>query len=262
MEVADRIMPGRACHAMLPLLVAACSAAAGPGTADALARYRRAFEQAAGDHIVAAQPRAAVGALARQHAVVWLGDHHYSERLHELQRDVLTSLHTGDRPLLLLLEAIGEQDESIVADYLAGAVDEARLRLVMRRRWAGSWLDDESLDAPHYRAMLRFARERRVPVHALEPTPRLRFADRDGHIAATVRRLAAAHPDHRLVVVLGQAHLLGDGDVVGRTGLGGLVVGGLPPAALCAAAPAPPRAGMLLCSDGGVWWFGELLAGA
>jgi hypothetical protein len=84
-------------------------------------------------------------------------------------------------------------------------------------------------------------------------------------MAARVRELAAAHPGHLVVIVVGQTHLLGDGDLVGRTGLPGVVVGGEPTGPLRGAvaptAPTAPTAGFV-ASDGGVWWFADLLAAA
>jgi hypothetical protein len=254
-------MPGRVRCAILLLAAAACSAPlAWRPAGSALAAYRQSFEDAVGQQIVGDAPLTDIVAMAQDRAVVWLGDHHYSDRLHVLQRDLLTRLQRSGRPLLLLLEAIGEQDEPAVADYVAGRTNEEQLRTRTRRRWPGSWLDDEELDAPHYRALLAFARHHAIPVRALEPTPRLPLAARDAHIAATVRTTAAAHPDRLLVAVLGQAHLLGIGDVVGRSGLPGLVIGGIPPASLRAAAPASSARDRLHRSDGGVWWFGALLA--
>lgn len=255
-------MPARLRGAILMLAAAGCTSPGAAEPAAVLAAYRQSFEVAAGSRLVAALPQAQLPALAADVRIVWLGDHHYSERLHRLQRGVLDRLLATGRPLALLLEAIGEQDEPLIAAYVAGAVDERALRVRMRRRWPGSWLDDEMLDAPHYRALLAFARAHGLPVRALEPTPRLPLAQRDGVIAANVRRAAAELDGHLLVAVLGQAHLLGDGDVVARTGLPALILGGVPPAGLRAAGPREPAIGWLYRSDGGVFWFSDLFAAA
>ncbi len=254
-------MPSHVLCAILLLAATACSTPlAWRPAGGSLAHYRQSFEDAVGQQIVAEASLTDIVAMAQDHAVVWLGDHHYSDRLHVLQRDVLTLLQQSGRPLLLLLEAIGEQDGPAVADYVAGRTNEEQLRTRMRRRWPGSWLDDEELDAPHYRALLAFARHHAIPVRALEPTPRLPLAARDARIATTVRTIAAEHADRLLVAVLGQAHLLGVGDVVARSGVPGLVIGGIPPATLRATAPAVSARDRLHRSDGGVWWFGALLA--
>jgi len=203
--------------------------------------------------------------------VLWLGDNHRSARLHALQRALLARLVANGPPFSLVLEAIGDADEPHVADYVARRTDATVLRARLRARWDGSWLDDDGLDAAHYRALLAFARAHALPVHALEPTPRLPLPLRDAAIVARVRDLAARHPGRLLVVVVGQAHLLGEGDVVPRTGLPAVAVGGEPtPALLAAELPAaaggepgepgePLAADELVASDGGLLWFAALL---
>lgn len=226
-----------------------------------MARYRAAFAAAAGDRFVATSTPAEFVAAAKTVRIVWLGDHHQSSRLHLLQRDLLEDLRDAGRPIVLALEAIGEQDEPWVQAHLAGQVDEYLLRERIRRRWPGSWLDDPELDSAHYRALLAFALRHRVPVHAIEPTPRLPLMERDRHIAARVRTIAERYPDRLVVVLLGQAHLLGLGDVVANTGLPALAVGGEATPALLAA-PRPAAADRALWrSDGGLWWFAPLLDG-
>lgn len=227
-----------------------------PATID---RYRAAFAAAAGDHFVATVPRADWLAMAAATRVLWLGDHHKSQRLHLLQRELLQQLQRAGRPLLLAVEAIGEQDEPWVDAYLAGRIDEWTLRERIRRRWPGSWLDDEALDAAHYRTLLAFAARHRLPVRAIEPTPRLPLAERDPRIAARVRSLAEANPDRLVVVIVGQTHLRGGGDVVAQCGLPALVLGGEATPALFTAPRPAHAASDLLCSDGGMWWFAAVL---
>jgi len=223
-------------------------------------RYRAAFTAAAGDRLVDSTSFARFVATTASTRVLWLGDHHRSTLLHRFQRELLEALVAAGRPLDLVLEAVGEQDEPWVAAHLAGRVDEATLRARVRDRWPGSWLDDPELDSAYYRSLLAFARRHRIAVHGLEPTPRLPLAERDRHIAARVRTIAAARPERLVVVLVGQSHLLGEGDVVANCGLPALMVGGEPSAELLAARAAEPRDGDLLQSDGGPWWFAALFA--
>jgi hypothetical protein len=228
-----------------------------------VAAYRASFAAAAGDRLDAAASRAEWLAASSRVRVLWLGDHHRSERLHVLHRQLLRDLHRSGVRLALALEAIGEQDEPWVRAFVAGRVDSELLRARMRQRWAGSWLDDAQLDAAYFRDVLDFARTFRLPVAALEPTPRLPLAARDARIAANVAAFAAAHPERLVVAVVGQAHLAGAGDVVRRCGLPAVVVGAEPPAALLAAPPpvaGPPAAGAMWRSSGGLWWFAALWA--
>ena len=90
------------------------------------------------------------------------------------------------------------------------------------------------------------------------PTPRLPLAQRDERIARAVADARLHYPDRLLVVVVGQAHLLGRGDVVRRSEVGGLVLGGRPTEALAPNAPAERIRGTAWRSDQDVYWFAEM----
>lgn len=225
-----------------------------------LAEYRAAFLADVGDAFTASIAVADLTAHLRGERILWLGDHHRSRRLHHLQMALLARLQTAGVRLAFALEAIGIQDETAVAAFVAGRTSMDELRAALRARWPGSWLDDADLDAPHYRALLQFARDHGLPVAALEPTPRLPIEARDATIPRTVQRLADRWPDRLLVVQLGQMHLAGLGEVVARAARSGLVIGGEPPPALPSVPDTVAAAGLLLQSGGGLWWFAELLA--
>ncbi|MBL8749341.1 MAG: ChaN family lipoprotein [Planctomycetes bacterium] len=228
---------------------------------DELDAYLASFAAAAGTSIDAARPAPAMLDTIANSRLVWLGDHHRSTHLHRLQLDLLGGLCAQGTRLAFVLEAIGTQDEGEVARWLAGRESLEVLRTTLRTRWPGSWLDaDDDLDAPFYRDLVAFAREHRIPIAALEATPRAPIRQRDERMAERVRAAARAWPDRVVVVVVGQAHLLGAGDLVRRTGLGGLTIGGVPPARLAAAAV--PRSPGFLRSNGGLWWFADLFADA
>lgn len=239
----------------------ALCALAGCRTADptAVDAYRQSFATAVGSTFTQSLTRTELLRTMRGTRVLWLGDHHRSARLHGLQLELLQQLHDAGVPLVLALEAIGEQDEGDVAAFLRGDVEMAELRTRLRRRWSGSWLDDRELDPWHYQSLLAFARRARAPVHAIEPTPRLPMAHRDPHIATTVLTIAHEHQGKLVVVVVGQAHLVGDGDLVARTGLPNLAFGGEPPPSLREHAPDARARGTVHASGGGLWWFSELL---
>ena len=256
-------MPGDRARVLLPLLLPACSPSAfvwNEHEGAAVAAYRDSFVGAAGDRFDDAISLDTALDRIRGERVLWLGDHHPSQRLHELQLALLEALRRRGITIVLLLEAIGTQDEPAVKDFLSGACTLAELRTRTLARWEGSWLDDPSVDGLHYRAMLSFARRHRVPVLGLEPTPRPSIGARDDAIAARVRHAATVFPDRLVVVQVGQAHLLGRGDLIARTGHGGFAIGGEPtPPLHNAARPAVPGECMLRRSSGGLWWFGELL---
>jgi hypothetical protein len=230
-------------------------------SARSLDAYREDFAAACGTRFDAQRDRNAFVASTREVRVLWLGDHHKDHALHTLQGGLLEEVRRTGRPLLLALEAIGSEDEADVGTFVAGGIDLDELRRRLRARWPGSWLDDEALDPWFYRWLLAFAREHGAPVRALEPIPRPPLGRRDPAIAARVAALAEAHADHLVVVVLGQAHLVGGGRQLDRCALPQLALGALPPASLPRPEPTP-EPGSLLRSDGGLWWFAEVLTRA
>jgi uncharacterized iron-regulated protein len=256
-------MPTRAdaaiCRFGLPWLCAACAGAPfdwrPPGDLDA---YHARFERAVGDRWLATADLSELIATLRDRRLLWLGDHHRSPALHALQRELLVNLiAAGERPRLLL-EAIGEQDAKALARFAVDG-DLAALRSAVRARWPGSWLDAADVDADHYRQLLALAFQHGLSVEGLEPTPRVELAARDARIADNVGRAVAAANGRLVVVLVGQTHLLGGGDLCARVAAPALAIGGEPPPKL-RAARGGPTAGQVGRSDGGLWWFGALLA--
>jgi len=261
------------------MIATSCSSPGGPPATAAVERYRASFHESAGSRLVATCDRDELATALRSVRVLWLGDQHGSSRVHALQSELLTDLMQRGFRLALVLEAIGKQDEPAVRRYLAGETTMKELRTTVKQRWDGSWLDDPELDPWFYRSLLMIARSRQpdaqrdgivlaedrqraldaaLPVLALEPTPRAPLAERDEKMAAVVREAAAMHSDRLIVVIVGQTHLLGEGDLVGRTGLPSLAIGAEPRPVLHTASEREAR-GTLRQSDGGIWWFGELL---
>lgn len=230
-------------------------------SARSLEAYREDFVAACGTRFDASLDRAAFLTATRKVRVLWLGDHHKDHALHSLHGGLLGELHDDGRPLLLALESIGRDDEADVAAFLTGTVERDELHRRLRTRWPGTWLDDRALDPWYYTWLLSFAREHGCRVHALETIPRPPLGQRDPAIAARIAELAATHPDHLVVAVLGQAHLVGGGRQLDRCALPQLALGALPPTTLPRPEP-PPAPGSLLRSDGGLWWFAEVLTRA
>jgi len=226
---------------------------------EAFAEYRASFEAAAGSKFVGSIARPQLLArLAKSH-LLWLGDHHRHSRLHALQNELLTQLQEAGIPMAFGLEAIGVRDQHFVNDYLAGTMDMATLRSQMRRRWSGSWLDDRDLDPWFFRTLLEFAKQHRIPVFALEPTPRLPLALRDPYISQSVLDACRRYPTRLIVTVVGQTHLVGNGNVVGRTGVRATVIGGQPTTQLRTQSIDQAARGTLWRADSGVLWFQEML---
>ncbi len=215
--------------------------------------YHANFARDAGTRYDAAATIDDFVAMAGAGRVLWLGDHHRHAAVHERQLELLHRLQRAGIRLAIGLEAIGTEDEPMVEAYLRGRGDVRELAAAIHRRSPATWLCQTEVDRDHYRAVLAFARASRSPVFGIEPVPRLPLSQRDATIAENVRAAAHRHPDRLVVVVVGQAHLLGDGRLAQRTGLKGLAVGAVPPPTLQHATG--PKNGDLWRSDGGLWFF-------
>lgn len=225
----------------------------------ALNDYSRAFDTAVGDRLDAAITTKELLQLTHKVRVLWLGDHHRDASAHTDQLALLRDLHRSGQKIALGLEAIGTQDEPLLAEFLAHRLTMDGLKEAIRVRWPESWLDSAFVDAVHYRDLLQFAATTDSPLFALEPTPRLPLHQRDEYIALRVQTAAQRHPDRLIVSMIGQAHLLGTGDLIARTGLTNVALGATPPAAIALAANSTtPRSG-LVRSNGGLWFFANLL---
>lgn len=223
-----------------------------------LAAYRQSFIELAGSELVEPITRAQLLERIESSRILWLGDHHRHSRLHALQTELLQQLQQDGVQMAFGLEAIGTRDERMVQDFLDGRIDLNGLRDGMRARWEGSWLDDRSLDPWFYRSLLETAKRHGIPVFALEPTPRLPLRSRDTFMAQTLQQASERHPDRLLVVVVGQTHLLGQGDLVHRVPLPSTIVGGVPTRPLMDLAPRPLPRGQCWRADSGLLWFGEM----
>ncbi len=241
----------------LPLLLAACAGSdfdwqgRSPST---LRDYHAAFDRGAGSRIDGGASMQDFLALLRSRRALFLGDHHRDEALHVCHRELLREVAARGSKVVLLLEAIGIEDQPAVDDYLAGRIGMESLAQRSRARWPSSWLAGGDVDVDHYRELLRIAWHARIETFGLEPAPRLPLAQRDASIAAQVRAVAAARPDALLVVVVGQSHLLGEDRVVARAGLPCLVVGAEPPEELARSLPTG-MAHEFVRTNRDVWFF-------
>jgi len=156
--------------------------------------------------------------------VLFLGDHHRDPSLHAEILALLAWISEQGQQPMLGIEAIGIQDDLALQEFLAGGIGLGPLRRRITDRWPESWLDNPEVDYHFYRELLETARRHRIPVFALEPTPRHPLADRDTLMASNIRRALELHPKRLMVVVVGHAHLLGRGHLVGRVGAPALAI--------------------------------------
>ncbi|MCA8970242.1 MAG: ChaN family lipoprotein [Planctomycetes bacterium] len=155
-----------------------------------------------------------------------IGDVHDDAGLHARVTTLLERLtifaRRTNRACRLFVEFVGTEDEQLLEDWLAGRTELQSLRASLRDRWSESWLEGGTrIDAAFYRGLLRFARDHALAVRPLEPIPRLPLELRDLAMATTI--LAARNEGVRTldIVLVGHAHLLGDGHLVDALGVTG-----------------------------------------
>jgi len=220
--------------------------------------YREAFASDVGTRFLGECDQEQMVAMISAARVLWLGDQHNNSRLHALQSELLTELQRRGIKLVLALEAIGTQDEARVQQFLDSDEKQNVLQQDLRQRWPESWLSNLSLDPFFYRGLIAMARRYEWPVVGLEPTPRAPLAQRDDIIARSVQQAAAKYPDRLVVAIVGQVHLLGQGNLISRTGLPAVALGGAPPATLRSSGQDDLRRHRFLRSSGDLWWFVEI----
>ncbi|MDJ0676345.1 MAG: ChaN family lipoprotein [Calothrix sp. MO_167.B42] len=93
--------------------------------------------------------------------VVYLGETHDSEIDHQNQLKIIQELHKKNQKIAIAMEMFQAPYQGIVNQYLAGKITEAQLieKSEYNQRWGFPW--------EYYAPMLRFAKEKGLPVLAL-----------------------------------------------------------------------------------------------
>ncbi|MGB2926207.1 MAG: ChaN family lipoprotein [Limnothrix sp.] len=93
--------------------------------------------------------------------IVYLGEQHDSELDHQAQLEIIQELYKANPKLAIGLEMFQRQFQPVVDRYIAGEITEAEFveQSEYKKRWGFPW----ELYAP----ILRFAREKKIPVLAL-----------------------------------------------------------------------------------------------
>jgi uncharacterized iron-regulated protein len=110
-----------------------------------------------------------------QARVVYVGERHDSYPDHQIQLAIIQSLHDSDAKVAIGLEWFQRPFQRHLDDYIAGLISEAELlrRSQFFHRWGG--------DYRHYRPIIRYAREQRIPLIALNaPSELVNAIMRDG----------------------------------------------------------------------------------
>lgn len=104
---------------------------------------------------------------AERARVVYLGEVHDREDVHEFQMRVIRDLHGKGHDLVILMEAFQQQFQDEIDLYLEGEIDEEEF--LRRTEYHKRWRFDKNLYAPIW----RFARERGIKLFALNVSSEL-----------------------------------------------------------------------------------------
>ena len=220
-----------------------------------LRAYHDGFYAELGTRFVQTAPPDVLTRKLAMGAALFLGDYHTDRALHHSHLELLRSLATSGVRGVLLIEAIGSQDQEHVDGFLSGTIQIEDLRARIKDRWEDSWLDNEEVDFDYFRALLILAREVRWPILALEETPRRPLPDRDEQMARSLAEAAATHPDLTPIVIVGQSHLLGSGRLVERHSGPSVVIAARTNQALFEHPSGALTTDAFLRSDRNVWFF-------
>lgn len=120
-----------------------------------------------GNQHAEAQPPMGWDRLARQR-VVLLGEQHDQAAHHRWQLSTITALHSHQADMAIGLEMLPRKVQPALDQWVAGELDESQL--LDRTQWYRYW----GRDAERYLPILRFARDHRLPLIALNVTPEQR----------------------------------------------------------------------------------------
>ena len=167
-------------------------------------RYLHEFTQAF-RHFQKSLTTIELAAELRSADVLLVGDYHALPACQEFVTFLLQQFAgLEDRPFVLGLEAIYASRQTVLDSWLASATDADRLRerLQFDRDWGYDW--------EPYRNLLMVARKNCEAVWGLDSEPRKdlrRLRMRDRHAVGRIAAMRDAHPDARLVVLMGESHL-------------------------------------------------------
>lgn len=147
--------------------------------------------------------REAIEVAAADVDVVYVGDFHAVPAYQDYAAELLASI-ARRRPAALGIEFVYTRQQHWLDDRQAGTLDDEafRRRIRYRDEWGYPW--------EGFARLLDAARDRDVPVYALDAPPRGGaggLTRRDRHAARTLARLTEAHPDRTWVVLFGESHV-------------------------------------------------------
>ncbi len=197
------------------LLSAACSTSGKRGTTpEELQAYKSQHYEALPREIRGTATDEELWRRLSKGSLLLIGDIHDDRALHVLHAQVLKQLILRFKRIILHVEFLGQEDEDVLQEFLAGEIDLDEMRQIVQERWPGSWMEFQGFDAGFYRNLLSSARDHGVEVQALEPIPRLALQNRDRAMARRISTALEQSPEALHIVIIGHTHLLGTGHLL------------------------------------------------
>lgn len=147
--------------------------------------------------------------------IIYLGETHDSRADHRAQLEILRSLHAKNPQLAIGMEMFQRPFQTVINAYLAGNLSEAELveKSEYERRWGFPW--------EYYAPILRFAKEKQLPVLALNaPSEVVRkvaregletLSDRERQYLPPLEEIRTDDPDYRAMLAAVFEHHAGHG---------------------------------------------------
>lgn len=110
--------------------------------------------------------------------VLFIGEAHDDELQHRQQLDIIRGLHARKIPIAIGIEMFAADAQQQLDDWVQGKVEEEQFRKAYADQWSYDW--------KLYRDIFLFAREKRIPMVALNvPKPVVSKVVRSGAAALT-----------------------------------------------------------------------------
>jgi len=136
--------------------------------------------------------------------LVLMGDFHALAQSQKTHWRVLKNFLT-DRPLVLCLECFEAEDQAALDRFMAGKMSEREFLKTIE--WAKKW----GFPWDHYRAMIRWAQSKKIPVYGINRSMKKRTAaslrSRDTYAAQKIHHILRKHPNAIVFAVYGDLHL-------------------------------------------------------
>ncbi|MBC7370109.1 MAG: ChaN family lipoprotein, partial [Bdellovibrionaceae bacterium] len=136
--------------------------------------------------------------------LVLMGDFHALQQSQKTHLRVLKNFDT-EKNLILCLECFEAEDQLKIDKFMAGKTSEREFlkSIEWSKKWGFPW--------DHFRPLVRWAQENKVPVYGLNRSARKRTAaslrSRDLFAAQKLQSILKLHPDAILFAIYGDLHL-------------------------------------------------------